>query len=92
MEIWREILHRRVTLHTNGGNKHITDRPEEDIMNQLVEKTKALGHPLSFEEMKSSPEMFTPMTYAIYFDSFPNAAAKAWNIVKRDILSSNQNQ
>ena len=89
MEIWRELLRRRVTLTFNNGNKYVTDDPEGDIMRQLIEKTRTLGRPLTFDEMKSDPEMFTPMTYAIYYDSFSQAAIKAWDRIKYDDKQTN---
>ena len=62
----------------NNGDKFSTEKPEEDLLTLLVEKTKALGHMLTFAEASADPEMVQPNNYAYYFGSFGEAAAIAW--------------
>lgn len=48
----------------------------------LVDKTKVLGHQVSFQEMSDDSNMPEPNDYAYYYGSFLEAARQAWEIVK----------
>lgn len=56
------------------------DSEKDVLMKHLVEKTKEVGHRLSFDEA-NNPEcvvMVRPSTFALVFGSFDWAADKAW--------------
>lgn len=66
----------------NNGDKFGAERPKEDLLALLVEKTKALGRMLTFADASEDPEMVQPNNYAYYFGSFGNAAEIAWRRVR----------
>ena len=66
----------------NNGEKFSTENPERDLMDLLIEKTKILGHMLTFTEASEDPEMVQPNNYAFYFGSFGEAAKIAWRRAK----------
>lgn len=72
----------------NNGDKYSTEKPEEDLMNLLVEKTKALGRMLTFADASNDPEMVQPNNYAYYFGSFGQAAEIAWRRARSSNSSS----
>lgn len=69
-------------FNKNNGEKFSTENPERDLMNLLIEKTKILGHMLTFTEASEDPEMVQPNNYAFYFSSFSEAAKIAWSRAK----------
>ncbi len=76
---------RLLFLNKNNGGVIQTERPQEDLMELLIKKTKELGHVVSFSEAKADPGMVEPNTYAYYFDSFGKAAKRAWDRVSSSI-------
>ena len=69
----------------NNGDKFSTEKPEEDLLSLLIEKTKACGHMLTFAEASADPEMVQPNSYAYYFGSFSEAAKIAWRRARTSI-------
>lgn len=61
----------------NGGYLYLIS-PGEQLMKMLVDKTRTVGHMLSFREARDDPEMADPNNYAFYFGSFNEAAQIAW--------------
>lgn len=51
------------------------------LFKELVKKTEASGHQITFEEMANDPKMPNPNEYAFYFGSFANASAEVWRSV-----------
>ena len=56
---------------------------EETLIDLLAEKTKVVGHQLSWREASSIPDMVKPREFINYgFSSFDDAAKAAWLKVK----------
>ena len=53
---------------------------KKKLFEKLVEKTKGLGHQVSFSEMKEDPAMPDPNLYAYYYGSFSEAAIEAYRL------------
>lgn len=62
---------------TKGGYLSF-ENPKKQLMKMLVEKTRDVGHVLSFREACEDPDMIDPNNYAFYFGSFREAAKLAW--------------
>ena len=77
-------MERLVSFETNGGGVFQATNPQEDLMNLLVQKTKELGHEVSFSEAKEDPNFVQPNSYAYYFDSFGRAAKRALYLANLD--------
>lgn len=75
--VWRPDW-RLIFLNKNNGDVFSTSNPEKDLMDLLIDKTKTLGHMLTFDEASTIPDMVEPNSYAFYFGSFSNAAKLAW--------------
>lgn len=71
----------------NNGELFITENPQEDLVDLLIEKTISAGHALSFTEASEDPEMVQPNHYAAYFGSFEEAAQFIWNKVNPPVRS-----
>ncbi len=69
----------------NGDIIRINDArsEKETLLDLLAEKTKAVGHQLSWQEASSIPDMVKPREFINYgFSSFDDAAETAWLKVK----------
>ncbi len=62
----------------NGESFFVGEDAKTAIYDLLVEKTRELGHKMSFKEACDDPEMVYPNQYAYYFGSFGKAAEMAW--------------
>ena len=78
-----------VFVEKNNGNKFGTTDPKKDLMDLLVEKTRALGHILTCEEANADPDMVVSNAYAFYFGSFDAAAKTAWSMVLSPMSQTN---
>lgn len=77
-------------LMFNGGERYLSANPAKDLMDLLVEKTKALGHELAFKEVRDNSKMFHLYYYAEYFTSFEHAAHLAWEKVQQSTVSGSE--
>ena len=68
----------------NGELFFVGEDAKTAIYELLKEKTRKLGHKMSFDEASSDPEMVKPNQYTYYFKSFKEAARMAWNEVQDD--------
>lgn len=69
-------------LPKNKGGYLYTSNPKEELMRMLTDKTRAVGHMVTFKEASEDPDMVNPNNYAFYFGSYGEAAKRAWNRVK----------
>lgn len=76
----------RISFDRNNGEKFFSEKPEIDLMKQLVERTISAGHMLSFKEASEDPEMVQPNRYAFYFGSFSKAARIAQSMAEATLL------
>ena len=72
-------------LQKNSGEKFLSGDPSKDLMDLLVEKTRAAGHMLTFKELSNDPRMFRLYFYSKYFVSFEHATALAWEKAQHSI-------
>lgn len=73
----------------NGGLFSVGEDAKTAIYELLKEKTRKLGHKMSFKEAISDPEMVHPNQYAYFFGSFDKAAEMAWGEVQDAIEDDN---
>ena len=66
----------------NGELFFVGEDAKTAIYELLKEKTRKLGHKMSFKEAISDPEMVHPNQYAYFFGSFDKAAEMAWREVQ----------
>lgn len=70
-------------LPLNNGEVYPIDGDTIKILFKfLLDKTKLLGHKMSFNEALSDPEMIAPNQYAFYFESFEMAAQMVWEEIE----------
>ena len=53
--------------------------PKEELFSKLVEKTRQLGHQVTFAEMAEELGSYRTNDFAIYYGSFTDAAAIAYH-------------
>ena len=70
---------------TRGGYLSL-ENPKKQLMKMLIDKTRDVGHLLSFREACEDPNMIDPNNYAFYFGSFREAAELAWRKVSESKL------
>lgn len=70
-------------LPLNNGEVYPIDGDTgKTLFKLLLDKTKLLGHKMSFNEALNDPEMIAPNQYAFYFESFEMAAQTAWEEIE----------
>ena len=67
-----------VRIPLNDGSGLLSSNPKNDSMELLIKKTLAVGHPLTFDEVRQDAKMIQPNFYAFYYGSFHEAAQIAW--------------
>ena len=72
-----------VSLKTNQEKLVFSENPQVEMMDLLVEKTRALGRIVTFSDATNDPDFFKPNQYAFYYGSFEKAALEAWRRVTK---------
>lgn len=67
-----------IQLGKSKGGYVFLENPREELMEMLVNKTRAVGHIVSFKEASEDPDLVDPNNFAFYYGSFSEAAAIAW--------------
>ena len=72
-----------IQLGKSKGGYVFLENPREELMEMLVNKTRAVGHMVSFKEASEDPDLVDPNNFAFYYGSFSEAAAIAWRKVSK---------